>query len=446
MTAGKLGWIYWLLVGLVLLLALALRLGAVNNTIVDDPLRADAFDYYSYAANMKYHHIYSRTHYTEDGAPKPDAYRTPGYPALLVPLISYPPDSAMILRITRVQALLDCLTVLLALAVFRQFMAPGWALGATLLTALSPHLISMTTFMLSETLFTLLTILATWLLMRARTNGLRTLAALAGCVIAAAALTRPTLQYFIVPAAALLLLQGNFRAQLRLVLPFVLGFALVFTPWTIRNIVQTGTMADPTLTINAYHHGMYPDFRYQDRPETTGMPYRFNPRNAEFSTDKSAVLHEIARRFREEPARHLKWYLFGKPVSLLSWSVLTGMGDVFVFPVKASPFLSQKDYLAVLSIMKALHWPLVILAVVASILVWLPAFARRISMNALFSLRLLSLLMLYFIALHMVAAPFPRYGIPLRPYIYGMALFLLSRLASAWLDTREPASALASES
>ena len=44
------------------------------------------------------------------------------------------------------------------------------------------------------------------------------------------------------------------------------------------------------------------DFRYEDRPETTGMPYRFNPRDREFSSSRSAVLEEIARLFREQPA------------------------------------------------------------------------------------------------------------------------------------------------
>jgi hypothetical protein len=84
--------------------------------------------------------------------------------------------------------------------------------------------------------------------------------------------------------------------------------------------------------------------------------------------------------------------------------------------------------------MKLLHWPLIALALAATVLVWLPVFGKRLPGTALFSARLLSLLMLYFIALHIVAAPFPRYGIPLRPAIYGMALFLCSQVF-IWLKS-----------
>jgi len=430
MTSDRARLLYWLGAAAVLVLALAMRLGAVNNTVVDSPLRADARDYYSYALNLKFHRVFSRATYSESATPAADAVRAPGYPLWLVPLVSYPPDTAMITRITRGQALLDCLTVLLALAVFRRFMGAGWALGAALLTAVSPHLISMTTYVLTETLFTFLTMLSVWLVMRCHASGSRVLAVAAGLAIAAAALTRPTLQYFIVPSAGLLMWYGWRSGRLRLAVPLVLGFVLLFTPWQVRNVVQTGAMSDPTLATNALHHGMYPDFRYQDRPESTGFPYHFNPRNEEFSTSQPAVLAEIGRRFREEPARHLQWYLFGKPATLLSWNILAGMGEIFIYPVSASPFLHQPAYLAVLSVMKQLHWPLVILALCGTLLAWLPAWSRRLPEDNRFTLRLLSLLMLYFIALHMVGAPFPRYGIPLRPVIYGLALSVCAQCAT----------------
>ena len=421
MASSTQRYLQYLAVALMFAIALAMRIGAINHTSVDIALRADARDYYSYALNLKHHATFSRQVYSETTAPPPDAVRTPGYPAFLVPLVDYPPDEFMLWRVTLVQALLDSLTVLLALGIFRRLVSERWALGAALLTALSPHLIVMTTYVLSETLFIFLTLLALWLLVRMREADSRKLALAAGAAIACAALTRPTLQYFIVPVAGMLLLSG-WRHNLRLTIALLLGFALVFTPWQLRNLYQTGQLSDPSLTINAYHHGMYPDFRYQDRPETTGFPYRFNPRNVEFSTSKDSVLAEIRRRFREEPARHLKWYLLGKPVTLLQWDILAGMGDIFVYPVSASPYFSEPLYVYSRALMKALHWPLVVLALVATLAAWLPATARRLADTTRFAARLLSLLMLYFIALHIVAAPFPRYGIPLRPVIYGLAM------------------------
>lgn len=76
-------------------IAMGLRLGAVNNTVIDGPIRADATDYYSYALNLKYHHTYSRAKLF-DNAPLPDALRAPGYPAFLVPLVESPPTAFML--------------------------------------------------------------------------------------------------------------------------------------------------------------------------------------------------------------------------------------------------------------------------------------------------------------------------------------------------------------
>ena len=137
----------------------------------------------------------------------------------------------------------------------------------------------------------------------------------------------------------------------------------------------------------------------------------------------------------------MQWYLLGKPVSLLDWNILAGMGDIFIYPVTASPYFSQPVYILSHKYMKLLHWPLVILALAASVVVWLPHFGKKLSGTTLFTARMLSLLILYFIALHIVAAPFPRYGIPLRPVIYGLAMFMCSQIL-AWLKSalgREPA-------
>ena len=432
---------YLRFLGTVILFAIAmgLRLGAVNHTTIDAPIRADATDYYNYALNLKYHHSYSREKFSEN-EPSPDALRAPGYPAFLAPFVTSPPAAFMLWRIGLAQALLDSITVLLALGIFRRIMAEGWALGAGLLTAISPHLISASTYLLTETLFTFLTMLSLWLLVKTVRDNSRTLAFAAGLVIAAAALTRPTLQYFIVPLVGMLLVTRERGNTARFAIPLLAGFVLAFSPWIVRNLDAIGGTSDPTLTINALHHGMYPDFRYQDLPESTGFPYRFDPHSKDVSRSKTSILEEIRRRFEEEPARHLQWYLLGKPASLFDWNILAGMGDIFIYPVTASPYFSQPVYIQSHKLMKLLHWPLVMLALAATVLAWLPGFGKKLSLTTLFTVRLLSLLLLYFIALHMVAAPFPRYGIPLRPVIYGLAMFMCSQVL-VWLTSvfsREP--------
>ena len=387
----------------------------------------------NYALNLKYHHTYSRANFS-DKVPPADALRAPGYPAFLVPFVESPPTAFMLWQISLAQALLDSITVLLALGIFRRIMAEGWALGAGLLTAISPHLISASTYLLTETLFTFLMMLSLWLAVKMIRDNSRVLAVAAGLVIAAAALTKPTLQYLIVPLTGMLLVTRERGNTARFAIPLLAGFVLAFSPWVVRNLDAIGGTSDPTLTINALHHGMYPDFRYQDIPETTGFPYRFDPHSKEVSRSKESILKEIMRRFEEEPARHLQWYLLGKPASLLDWNILAGMGDIFIYPVTVSPYFSQPVYTQSHRFMELLHWPLVVLALAAAVVVWLPGFGKSSSATAVFAVRLLSLLLLYFIALHMVAAPFPRYGIPLRPVIYGLAIFMCSQIL-LWLTS-----------
>jgi len=435
MTGIKPGMPRYLAVLMIFAVAMGLRLGAVRQTAVDVPLRADASQYYSYALNLKYHHTFSIARFNADRIPKPDAVRAPGYPLFLTAFVTAPPTALMIWKIQFAQALLGSLTVLVMLAVFHRLLPERWAYAAALLLAVSPHLVMISVYLLSETLFIFLLALSLWLLVTGHRNRSRVLVLLAGVVVALAALTRPTLQYFIVPLFVLLALAGDRRFDLRLALPLLVGFVLAFTPWTVRNLQAVGSTSDPTLAIKALHHGMYPDFRYRDDPRSTGFPYRVDPRSAEIAESRESVLREIRRRFAEEPGRHLAWYLLGKPRALLSWDIIQGMGDVFIYPVTDSPYQSRPVFIATHALMKWLHWPLVILSLAAALLVWLPAPATRLPREALFPARLLSLLMVYFIALHIVAAPFPRYGIPLRPAIYGLALLLcvqgLSRLLAA---------------
>lgn len=425
----------YLLVALLFILAFSLRFYAINNTVVDAPLRADAGDYYLYALNLKKHGVYSRAQ-SSTSVPAPDALRTPGYPAFLMPFITDPPNLKAIWRITFVQALLDSITVLLALAVFRHFMLESWAAGAALLVAISPHMISATTYVLTETLFTFLMILSIWLLLKSASKRKNTLIIATGIVLALAALTKPTLQYFIIPVIGLIIYQYGWRSTLRFTILLFVGFSIIFSIWIFRNVSSTGAVSDKTLTINTLHHGMYPDFKYKGILATHGFPYRYDPNSAHISQSTKTVITEIIRRFKEEPYRHIKWYMFGKPITLLSWNLIAGMGDVFIYPIRKSPYLSSPIFSATHFLMKRTHWLLVILALLASVAVWIPVCARRISSESLFAARVLSLLIFYFIAVHVVGAPFPRYGIPMRPVIYGLAMLFCSQYYNYVMEMR----------
>ena len=82
----------------------------------------------------------------------------------------------------------------------------------------------------------------------------------------------------------------------------------------------------------------------------------------------------------------------------------------------------------------------VVLGLVGALLAWLPGRLTGIAGPPLFLLRLLSMTVFYWMAVHIVAAPFPRYSVPLRPELYALALLPLiaipRRLARAWLPQR----------
>ena len=416
--------LFWL-AAIILIAAAAtyLRIGAVTNTVIDTPIRADAADYYFYAYNLGHHGVYSKTP-VGHGRPVPDAVRSPGYPLFLTPLVSWPPTDRMLLDINLLQVLLGVGTVLITFSLCLRFMPRTAAMLAALFTAVSPHLVSFTAYLLSETLFTFLLVLTLWLITGIQSGHRRYLFAFAsGLLLAAAALTRPVMDYFMVPLAGLLLFQFGPRQGTRLALVCLAGFAVLTLPWTLRNLLTLGQVSDPTLMTKTLLHGMYPNFTYAGEAQSRGFPYRFDPRAAQISRDLGSVLAEIGRRFHDQPLVHLKWYLLGKPVALFSWNMVQGMGDVFVYPVTRSPYWTAPLFRFTHALMHLLHWPLVALSAVAAVLAWVPRCMRLFGETAVFTLRLLSLLLAYYVLVHMVGAPFPRYSVPLRPVTYALSVF-----------------------
>ena len=107
--------------------------------------------------------------------------------------------------------------------------------------------------------------------------------------------------------------------------------------------------------------------------------------------------------------------------------MIDGMGDIFIYPITASPYLDHSLFTATRVIALWLHAPLSIAAVFGGGLALLCPLASAHRSNRL-PAQLVAILVLYFFAIHLVGAPYPRYGIPLRPLIYGFGLFTLISL------------------
>ena len=411
----------------ILLLAFCLRWTSASETRVLIPLRADAGDYFTYAYNLRHKHVYSRDSTSlqrPDFRPAPDATRSPGYPIFLSAFVSGLPDKGMLDRIVLWQAVLSTATLLFSFLFLRSFLSVFWAGAGALLTALSPHLIVANSYLLTETLFCFLLVLTLCLIGLLGKRPRLLVAAFVGILMAIASLVRPGLQYFPIPFGILVLFYFGWRKGSKVAGMVILSFALCFSPWVIRNVHTLGFISDKTLMINFLHHGMYPDFTYDRVAESRGFPYRYDPRASEISRDLSSVLKEISRRVEQEPIKNLQWFLIGKPVMFWSWNTVQGAGDAFIYPVSRSPYFQSAFFRWSHHLMHRLHWPLVILASFGCLMAWLPL--QRIGMRPepLFVVRVTSLLLIYYTALHMIGAPFPRYSIPLRPFLYGLALFM----------------------
>ena len=379
---------------------------------------------------MRYHHTYSREiNQSTDSKykPTPDAVRSPGYPLAISLLINSPPGKKLIKKIQLFQMLGSTLTLILAFFFFRFYLPSFFGGIAALLVALSPHLIIFNSYILSETLFCFTLVLIGFLICRYVRQPSVWFSILLGSMMGIASLVRPSLQFFPLVMVIIVLIHYGRNTGLKLAFSILLGFILTISPWYIRNIVTLGKISDKSLMINFLHHGMYPDFKYQQQLESYRRPYKFDPRSAEISTNVKSIFAEIKNRFRTEPGRHLIWFLLRKPAIFWSWDTVQGHGDISVYYISKTPFFEKKIFHWTHKFMRVLHGPLVILSLLGSLLVWIvpQPTSTRFNQNIIFVVRFVGALLLYYTILHMIGAPFPRYSVPLRPFQYGMALFFL---------------------
>jgi 4-amino-4-deoxy-L-arabinose transferase-like glycosyltransferase len=424
-------WGTFVILGLSLIIGFYLRSESWIGTVVRRPIQSDAAEYFFYAYNMRHHQTYSKQISLSTDSkykPVPDAVRSPGYPMVLSYLIDGPPGSKLIKKIQLFQMLVSTLTLVLAFIFFRSYLPllPGGI--AALFVALSPHLIMFNSYILSETLFCFILVLLGLLTARFINHPSLWFSAMLGSIMGIGSLVRPSLQFFPLVMAIMILLHYGRKKGLKLSLFILIGFVMILSPWLIRNVATLGKISDDSLMINFLQHGMYPDFKYQQKPESYGRPYQFDPKTKAISTSVNTVMEEIENRFRTDPLNHLKWYLLKKPAVFWAWDTIQGHGDYYVYYVTQTPYSENTIFSATHHIMKLLHGPLVILSLFGSLVVWIFPGINGIGRNSVVIARFIAALLFYYTFLHMIGAPFPRYSVPLRPFQYGMALFCLHYL------------------
>jgi len=217
---------------LILVLALAVRLVYLTVIVgLNSPPTYDGIGYDMLAVHLLRTGTYGVEH--------PTAFRPPGYPIFLAGVYllfghSYP-------AVRLVQALLDAVTCLLVYAIGTELFSRRVGLLAALGLSLHPLQVYMVGEFYSETLSFLFQALALWLAARMVRRREGFLPLLVGVFLAATALTRPTATLWLPLMVVWTLIRPfSWKARGRDAVLMLMGLALLFTPWVVRNFVVFG--------------------------------------------------------------------------------------------------------------------------------------------------------------------------------------------------------------
>ncbi|RFS33274.1 hypothetical protein DYI81_04985 [Acinetobacter sp. SWAC5] len=404
---------------IMIMLGLYLRYLVVQYSVVDTPLRADAREYYNYAVNIHEWGVYSKDHAISE-SPKPDSLRSPGF-SFFASIFYNSNQDIFIKHVLIAQTIFQVISFTFLFFVLHRFygvvvsLITGWFLWTF------PHFVNINIYFLSESLFTslLALLIGMAILSNFAEHKRKFYYTFFAILLGLAILVRPTLQYF--PVFLFIIYFIYYRKITKFSIFFLIISLLPMLLWGARNLFVIGQWSDPTLMINGLYHGSFPWFMYNDIPESFGFPYNFDPQANEVYQGVGRTLEIIFERFVEDPLNYLSWYLIGKQFFLWQWSIIAGQGDIFIYPTLASPYYGEKISLFTYSINKCVHvfW---LIGAFSGLIVLIKRFFKRETLS--FAILVISAVFLYAILIHIIVAPFPRYGIPFK--IPAMIIFAIT--------------------
>lgn len=422
----------------------------VSTAQVVNPVRGDAVQYVNYAWNILTHHTFAKDLSTSTTI-TPDNYRDPGYPAFLAILMDrFGTGSSWYAAVLMTQAILGALTVAIATQLGNIWLRKRWALIAGVLMAIWPPSISINGYLVSETLFSFLCVLALLLCATAFRSKRLTTAFAAGVVLGSAALTNAVLLPFGVLLAALLAWRGLVPRKLCLAL--ALGAALLPGAWAVRNTqvpISTGgessvgrALQNFAIGASPEYHGAWRDSIFGGADARAKAAVIKTAADSQYGLLKKSpgdgfkiFIHEVAR----QPARYAFWYLIQKPYELWAWAFVVAQGDIYVYPTIHSPFMTYRTWIAVGAVCKALN-PLLLLMMIAGAYIGLSrkAFASSsLSPGGRSSLISVAGVLFFITVVYSLLQAEPRYAIAFRPFEILLATTAVAGIASIWRSKRE---------
>lgn len=411
-----------------LLTAIALFVGAYILRLVfhfsadmqPPAIRADALKYLVTAINLA-----EMGHYSYEMAePFPSStLLVPGYPWFLALLhrIGGSPDATLALAF-HLQILMGALTVVLVYLIARRILPGHLAILPAALVALLPHQVTMSSYLLTESLFCFLCAAAVYSFLRATETGKRRYWILLALLLAYATLTRPIL--VLLPLATLVVF---WRQGFRLPLLLSAGVVLVaYGLWGYWGANHADLQESNMRAVVAI--GSYPDFTYEN---FRGFPNREDPAFAESTSSWPALLSYIGERASAEPMKYLYWYVIGKPLSLWEYSLVQGV-DFYIYPVQSSVYDHPGLFRWSVSFTRLLHPLLVVTALLTAIACCVMALLPRWPAPPP-ALLVCSVVMVYATFFHVPLASLPRFSMPFQTV---MAVLAVVGFFELWLLVR----------
>lgn len=393
-------------------LALGLRWYYVTHAVVYHPIRGDAVQYHAYAWNLAHKGVFSMAAPGTPGA-TPDSFRDPGYPVFLACLMKlFPGFDAWYAAVLTLQCLLGALTVVMLQDAGRGWLPDRWLIGAGVLMAVWPHSVTMTSYVLSETLFGFLCATAFWWLARGLRRPTVWRFAASGLAFGLAALTNAILLPFAALVAAALLWRRTVRPRVALVL-LVASLALP-AAWSVRNLQLPPAASSSGRALLNLVQGSWPEYHSAYRLAVSGDPQgqqimqAIGQESDLMLAAPAAGARHMAARMGVAPLHYLAWYL-SKPALLWGWSIRMGQGDIYVYPTVFSPYAENPVMRAMAAICQSIN-PLLMLLALAGLLLTM----RRSTPGAI-GLPV-AVLAAYVTLVYSVLQAEPRYNIPFRGF------------------------------